>query len=890
MTEITDRLQSALAGRYSIEREIGAGGMATVYLAHDVRHDRKVAVKVLRPELAAVIGAERFLTEIKTTANLQHPHILPLHDSGEADSFLFYVMPFVEGDTLRDRLEHEKQLPVTDAVRIATEVADALDYAHRQDVIHRDIKPENILLHDGRAMVADFGIALAVTEAGGTRMTETGMSLGTPHYMSPEQAMGERDITAKSDVYALGCVLYEMLTGEPPFTGPTAQAVVARVMTEAPRPVSVQRHTVEPHVEAALEQALEKLPADRFANAADFAAALRHGTGVTRSSSHHRGAPATATTPRRLTVVLGSVAVVALALAAWGWLQTPVEVSPTPVRFSTTIPAHASVRTLGWRSALAISPDGRSLVFVGRAEQESQLYRRDLADLSVEAIPHTEGALGPFFSPDGRWVAFRNGNLLQKVDMHGGRAITITALEGSVVISGATWSSSDTIYYGHEISRGLFKVAGSGQGDPIEVFPTGNDDFLWWPSMLPGDRWLLATLVSTATSVSSVVAVSIATGEVRPLVENASWARYLDDGFMVVRLMSGAVMLMPIDVSDPRVTGPQVAIRDDLSATSGRAPQLAWAANGTAFFLPGGSEQHTIVLVDREGRETNLIDEIGPYRNPRWSPDGERLAFRLGIAGSEEEEGDLWIYHLPTETLSRLTFESDNLYPVWSRDGSRIVFTSRRDGIAGLWWKASDATGQAERLIEGNDVRFPGSVTPDDRTLLYREIAGGGSGFDIYGVSLVGDRVPDSVLVTQFDEGSPMISPDGSWLAYTSNESGRNEVYLRRYPDGGARWRVSQEGGTEPMWHPQGRELFYRGGTTLWSARLQLGQTAVVTRRDSLFDGSFYTNIRWPEYDVTPDGDHFVMIKMTGQAREPVVALGWVQEVIRQAQEQLADD
>ena len=274
MPELLGRLQSALADRYRLEREIGAGGMATVYLAEDVRHDRRVALKVLRPELAAVIGAERFLAEIKLTANLQHPHILPLFDSGEADGYLFYVMPFIEGETLRDRLNREKQLPVADAVRIATEVASALDYAHRHGVIHRDIKPENILLHDGQALVADFGIALAASKAGGSRMTETGMSLGTPHYMSPEQAMGEREITARSDVYALGAVLYEMLAGDPPFTGSTAQAIVARVVTESPRPLVPQRHTIPPHVEAAVLTALEKLPADRFATAAEFAEAL----------------------------------------------------------------------------------------------------------------------------------------------------------------------------------------------------------------------------------------------------------------------------------------------------------------------------------------------------------------------------------------------------------------------------------------------------------------------------------------------------------------------------------------------------------------------------------------------------------------------------------------
>jgi Tol biopolymer transport system component len=281
--------------------------MATVYLAHDVRHDRKVALKVLRAELAAVIGAERFLAEIKTTANLQHPHILPLFDSGTSDGFLFYVMPYVEGESLRDRLAREKQLPVDEAIRVASEVASALDYAHRHGVVHRDIKPENILLHEGQALVADFGIALAVSTAGaGTRMTETGISLGTPHYMSPEQAMGEREITPKSDVYALGCVLYEMLLGEPPFTGPTAQAIVAKVMTEKPGPIVARRERVPGHVEDAVFTALEKLPADRFASAAQFAEALtRPGTLPSHGARGARGATRPWLKDRRSWVALG---------------------------------------------------------------------------------------------------------------------------------------------------------------------------------------------------------------------------------------------------------------------------------------------------------------------------------------------------------------------------------------------------------------------------------------------------------------------------------------------------------------------------------------------------------------------------------------------------------
>src|SRR3954464_14550171 len=290
MLDPIEQAQRAFAA-YTIERELGSGGMATVYLAHDKKHDRKVAIKILHAELAAVLGAERFLQEIKLTANLQHPHILGLIDSGLIDDDAgelrgrpYYIMPFVEGDSLRQRLDKEQQLPVSDSVRIATEVAGALDYAHRHGVIHRDIKPENILLHDGSAIVADFGIALAITHAGGARITQTGLSLGTPGYMSPEQAMGERTITARSDIYSLGAVTYEMLAGEPPFTGPTVQAIVARVMTEEPRSLTQQRRSVPGHVDAAISRALEKLPADRFASAREFSDALNNASSATVGS------------------------------------------------------------------------------------------------------------------------------------------------------------------------------------------------------------------------------------------------------------------------------------------------------------------------------------------------------------------------------------------------------------------------------------------------------------------------------------------------------------------------------------------------------------------------------------------------------------------------------
>ncbi|HXF24353.1 MAG TPA: protein kinase, partial [Gemmatimonadaceae bacterium] len=370
------RLRASLDGRYHIERELGAGGMATVYLAEDIRHHRKVAIKVLHAELSAILGPERFLKEIELTANLQHPHILPLFDSGSADGLLFYVMPYVDGETLRGRLDRERQLPVADAVRIASEAADALEYAHKRGVIHRDIKPENILLHDGRALVADFGIALAVEHAGGQRMTQTGLSLGTPQYMSPEQAMGERNIDARTDIYALGAVTYEMLAGEPPFTGPTAQAIVAKVMTEDPQPIIPRRRSVPPAVEDAVLTALEKLPADRFASAAEFAHEL---SGAQTGNSARIHSRTGATRARNVGPWTTAAVIGALALAVVGaFMIARYRYEP-----HTPIAAFGKSKKVTWERGLeiqpALSPDGKYVAYAAGNTIATKIYVRQIA-------------------------------------------------------------------------------------------------------------------------------------------------------------------------------------------------------------------------------------------------------------------------------------------------------------------------------------------------------------------------------------------------------------------------------------------------------------------------------------------------------------------------------
>ena len=416
------RLAAALADRYRLVRELGQGGMATVYLAHDIKHDRKVAIKVLKPELAAVLGAERFIVEIKTTAALQHPHILPLFDSGEAAGFLYYVMPYIQGETIREKLNRETQCGVEEAVRIAREVADALDYAHRHGVIHRDIKPENILLHDGRPMVMDFGIALALSAAAGGRMTETGLSLGTPHYMSPEQATAEKEISGRSDVYSLASVLYEMLAGQPPHLGGSAQQIIMKIIAEPAELVTRYRKAVPANVAAALAHALEKLPADRFDSARAFAEALVNPAFGLGEAGAIRGRPVQRLRDPVL-LVFGLLAIASTAAAIWLGMRDPQRAGPETSTFAVALPPSQSLSSsAGVR--LQYAPDGKSFVYVGSG---GQLFLRPLDALAATPIAGSEGATSPEYSPDGQEIGFTTFNPfgLRIISTKGGQARTI---------------------------------------------------------------------------------------------------------------------------------------------------------------------------------------------------------------------------------------------------------------------------------------------------------------------------------------------------------------------------------------------------------------------------------------------------------------------------------
>ncbi len=848
------RLTAALSDRYRIERELGQGGMATVYLAEDLKHDRKVALKVLKPELAAVIGADRFVVEIKTTASLQHPHILPLFDSGTADGFLFYVMPFIDGETLRSKLDRETQLGIDEAVKITTAVADALDYAHRHGVVHRDIKPENILLHDGRPMVADFGIALALSAAAGGRMTETGMSLGTPHYMSPEQATAEKEITARSDVYSLGSVLYEMLTGNPPHTGASAQQIIMKIVTEEAAPVTKLRKAVPANVASAVAKSLEKLPADRFGSAAEFGAALADPNFLSSSTLllSATGDPRTRAASMMPWALAGVALLAGLAIGA-KLLAPKAEVRP--LRLSVPIPAETPPL------ALRLSPDGGTLAYAIGLGDRLAIYTRPLDGSQPRRLEGTDDAFTISFSPDGQTIAFLgNTGGARKIPVAGGASIAIP-LENGVGLTGLEYAGDDH-----------FIVAT--QGDLATLAPNGAltrfaapDSFTsntaWALDQVLPDGWVLARYWRSPPS-GPIVAVDPATGRrVMVLNANVAWASYAD-GMLVWVLPDGNLFAAPWDPDDKKPVGPGTPLGATVLSVLGFLPPVTVGSGGLAY-IP--TQPRVLVQVARSGQSTVLLGTDRSYHNPRLSPDGRRIALDF-----TEQERDVWIFDIADSTLTRFGFDSTAHDAEWLPDGSGLLFAVVRNGIIGEYGRRFDKGGRADSIFMGPEQLSLHSITRDQRTGIGVVIEG--STFDIVSVKLDGPGPVDTILGTRYSEGWPALSPDERLFAYQSDESGRMEVYLRAWPSLGSKVQVSQNGGTEPVWSRDGRELFYRSGggaePKLVSALIVGGR---VQSRTELFSvGRYEFSTPHRNYDVFPDGKSFVFVRQgtPGQQAEVV--------------------
>jgi hypothetical protein len=787
-------LRAALAERYTLERELGHGGMATVYLAEDRKHHRQVAIKVLRPELTAMLGAERFLKEIETTANLHHPHILPLFDSGQAASFLYYVMPFIDGESLRDRLTRERQLPVADALRIATETASALDYANRHGVIHRDIKPENILLHDGQALVADFGIALAVAQAGGHRLTETGLSLGTPHYMSPEQGAGDRVLDARSDVYGLACVLYEMLVGEPPYTGPTLQAITARKLSDTMPSLRTVRAQVPETVEAVIRRALASNPADRFASAAAFAEALG-------AAQAHATAEFGVRERRRrptLQVALASILLLGGALAGrLLWHPAPVQdeiVRRTSILLPDSFPlayvGEAPLRV--GRRSLALSPDGQTLVYVGWYRGRTHLFVRPLDRDRVQRLNGTEGAYSPFFSPNGKWVAFFAGATLKKVALDGGAPVELASAPETY---GGVWFPDGRIFFSPNEGLSPMTVDENG-GVPT---PTGSMPQAWSPSLLPGtDRLVTAfqmelAIVSLSDSVPLRLGPSGFThtnqaGDPAP----AASPQFLSGDYLLVA-GDGRLHALPFSLSAFQSLGPLVPLDEQVrQEVFGSTAQFAVGGEGTLVYAPGTNVAKSVLaLVDRRGHLDTLPFERAEYWNPKFSPNGRSVAVTVRVPrGFELQRLDL---DPPSRTIlfaSRTPVQD----PIWLPDGRSISVTDTSRTRTNLEVPASGGIPRRGELLYAISRNGDWKLTVGPPGIGLHVAGPGGKRYNKGGGQTAEWPWPD-------------FSPDNKWVLWSAVGVRQYEVFVSALPPGGPVYSVTPDGCLEAYWMPDGREI-----------------------------------------------------------------------------------
>lgn len=870
-TEELKRLTAALAGRYAIEQLVGSGGMATVYLAEDLKHRRKVAIKVLRPELAAVLGTERFLQEIEVTAKLQHPNILPLFDSGTAESIPYYVMPFVDGESLAERLKRERQLPIEEAVSIAVAVCNALEYAHQRDVVHRDIKPANILLQSGQPIVADFGIALAVTAAGGQRLTQTGLSIGTPEYMSPEQGAGGVAVDGRTDQYAVACVLYEMLVGEPPHTGPSVQAIIAKVVTEPPRRIRAARETVPSYIERAVHRALAKLAADRYPTVARFADNL-----VNPSATNQWLGVVQLTGFSWRTWGYRAAIVLLATIAVLGWMRETAAGPGLPTKFDFPYPTGESFGAV--RHALAISPDGSTIAYAGQGENTDQLYLRPLDQIESRALPGTDAALDPFFSPGGETVGFATVVGLMKLPVTGGAPIRVTEFPEP---RGPSWGTDGIIRFGS--TSGLWQVPDSG-GTPrqITTLDSASGEVMHSrPQLLPGTDALLFNITVGGLDETQVAVLSMGSGKITRLFPGIAPRYSARTGHILYGRSDGMLMGVPFDTRRLEPTGPADTILSGITVKQTGSMDFDVSTNGSLIYLTGAAANGRLALVGRTGAQ-EFITAPEQFTAPSFSPDGQRIIVGRGPPPTRQ----IWIYEMADSSFAPVTFEGHNYYPVWSPDGSRFVFTTERaSGAADLRWKASDGTGIAQMFLQADsaELLYPESWSPDGRYLVFRRQSQGGSSRDLWVMRTDGGEPPRPLFdLPSSLEDAARISPDGKRIAFASNLTGRYEIYISRFPDPGRRIQVSFGGGTEPAWSPDGREVFYWNGNDMMAASVTPGGLRVLDRQ-VLFTGRYARWVYHTNYDAHPDGQRFVMVANwgAGASQSVVVIVNWFEELRR---------
>ncbi len=891
-------------GSYEVVAQIGAGGMGEVYRARDTKLERDVAIKVLPTNFVNdPERLSRFEREARMLAALNHANIATIYGLEQYDGGICLVMELVSGETLAERVK-AGPLGIEEALKIAVQIAEALEAAHEKNIIHRDLKPANVkVTPEGKVKVLDFGLAKAY--AGDTEVfdpansptmsaaaTMQGVILGTAAYMSPEQARG-KSVDKRTDIWAFGCVLYELLNGKQAFAGEDTTEILAAVVKTEPDWNRLPT-TTPPAVRMLLKRCLQKDRNLRIRDAGDARIEIHEALSAPPSLSANIAAPAKgirALRRQELLPVLGALLLVAVlsGLAIWNLKPAPA-LAPQPVtRTVINLPLGQQLAGLDSGPAVALSPDGSHLAYVATQGGTQQLYLRAMDSLESRAISGTDGAIAPFFSPDGLWLGFVAGGKLKKVSVGGGAALI---LGDAAFPRGASWGNQGMIALAPTNISVLQQVPDAGgTPQPLTRFKKGETSHRW-PEFLPGGKAVLfAEGPATGSWTNAQIAVqSFGTSERRNLISGGTHPRYAPSGHLVYA-QGGNLMAVPFDPLRLTATGAAVPVVEGVlqSPLSGGA-QYSLSAAGSLVYVPGGVQgaQLRLVWVSRNGMEQRVAAPARAYLNPRLSPDGRRVAVTI-----TEQESQTWLYDLSREALTRLTFEGNaNTYPVWTPDGKRIAFSSNKEGPFNIFWQLADGSGGLERLTTSEYPPVPNSWSPDGKLLAFIE-SNPITGWDIW-VLQMGDasagsgqvRKAQPFVQTPFTEGAPRFSPDGRWMAYISDESGHREIYVQPYPGPGGKWQISTEGGTEPVWNPNGRELFYRSGDKMMAVDIATQSGFTVGKPHMLFEGQYQpTPVTFPNYDVSPDGQRFLMLKPAEQAQAAPtqinVVLNWFEELKR---------
>ena len=908
-------------GPYILEAPLGAGGMGEVYRARDTRLDRIVAVKVLAPALASEPHFRaRFQNEARAISALDHPNICALYDVGDQDGTAFLVMQYLEGETLASRLVRGP-LPLAETLRCAREIADALGKAHRSGIVHRDLKPGNVMLTKSGAKLLDFGLARAggsgiaqamasAVQTAAPDLTAQGTIVGTFQYMAPEQ-LEAKEADARSDIFAFGTVLYEMLTGRKAFEGKSQASIIAAILEHEPPPLATLQPLTPPGLDRLVRICLAKDPYARWQSAGDLARELAWMADAPRATpagadarpSSRRGAGASTA----LTLAAGALLGLSIGYAVARWMPSQPRSSAVARSLITTSPAE-QLRALPGdqtlasghpsRPTFALSPDGQTLVFSGVQGTRQQLFVRPLAQLEATALPGTDGGMSPFFSPDGAWIGFWADGALKKIPLTGGAATTLCATS---ITFGASWGSTDVVVFSRD-SGGLWKVPAGG-GTPVAVSApdtAAGEVSHRLPQLLPGDEAVMFTVTRRALPAwddTQVVVQPLNGGPRNLLVEGAADARYVRTGH-IVYMRRGTLMAAPIDVGQRRITGSSVAVVPDVMQSANMpnttldsgAGQFSVSASGTLAYVKGGVfifPDRLLVWVDRNGRIEPLAAAPRAYNYPRLSPDGKRIAV------STQGDRNVWMYDVARGATSRIATEGRNMAPAWTPDGQRVTFGSSPGGQENLFWTLADGSGTPERLTTSAQIHRASSWSPDGRVLAF--VAGdviSQNGRDIMFLEAGKER---PFAASRFDELYPEFSPDGKWFAFTSNESGRSEVYVTPYPGPGPRVPVSARGGHSSAWTRSGRELVYltplgpndAAPFAVTAVSFEPGSPPTIGPPQKLFETTMGLSATTRGYDVTRDGSRLLMVQP--QPRDPlkpseiVLVQNWFDELVGRA-------